>query len=288
MKRFTWERLPEPARDAFEAEFGRVIATSTTPAGLTVGIASRISTERTTVFVKAVPRRSPAIGDYRRERVVLEALPAAVPAPQLLWVSDAGWLTLAVEHVEGRHADLSADATAVMGALALMRDVLTPTPVDVPRLTDDGEKLSAILAGAREAAEVPVAYRKVLDGADLSLFDGDALVHGDLVPSNLLVTEDGRVSVVDWAMAGRGPAWLDAALLITPLIAAGYSPADAEEWAAGHPEWSAAPPAALDALAVMQVVFFAEKAERGPEWLRDDRRASLWAHDAWARHRIGV
>jgi hypothetical protein len=284
MERFTWERLPEPARVAFEAEFGRVLSTATTPAGLTVGIASRVETERTTVFVKAVPRRSPAWPAYQREWAVAASMPTAVPAPRLLWVSDAGWLTLVFEHVGGRHADLAEDADAVMNALVVMRDELTPAPVDIPSVTGEGEKLSALLAGARSAAEVPASYRAVLDDADLTLFEGEGLVHGDLVPGNLLVA-GAKVMVIDWAMAARGAAWLDAALLITPMIAAGHSPADAEAWAAGHPDWTAVPSAALDLLAVMRSAFLMEKAEHGPEWLREERRSSLWAHQEWARHR---
>ncbi|MFD3511276.1 hypothetical protein [Nocardia sp. NPDC058666] len=42
-------------------------------------------------------------------------------------------------------------------------------------------------------------------------FDGDALLHTDWFPTNVLVPGDG-VRVVDWAWASRGAAWIDAAL----------------------------------------------------------------------------
>ncbi len=123
--------------------------TTTTPPGLTVGIASRVETERRTVFVKAVPVRSPALPGYRRERAVAEALPSGVPAPRLLWGCEGGWLTLVFEHVGGRHVDLFSEAPAVMRTLLDMRDRLVPSPV--PGMRPIREKLDAFLASARSA-----------------------------------------------------------------------------------------------------------------------------------------
>jgi hypothetical protein len=39
------------------------------------------------------------------------------------------------------------------------------------------------------------------------------LIHGELYPSNVLVTDDGRVCAIDWEMAAIGPGWVDVAAL---------------------------------------------------------------------------
>lgn len=42
-----------------------------------------------------------------------------------------------------------------------------------------------------------------------ALLGGEALVHCDLRPDNLLLTPDGEVRIVDWNWVTRGPAWAD-------------------------------------------------------------------------------
>ncbi|WP_046472448.1 aminoglycoside phosphotransferase family protein [Allosalinactinospora lopnorensis] len=286
MDRFTWAHLPEPARTAFEAEFGRVRLTTTTPAGLTVGIASIVETESTAVFVKAIPARSPAAASYRRELAVAAARPKS--APRLLWVSDAGWITLVWEYVSGRHVDLARDADEVIAALV----ATGRCPVDLPPVTDEDEKVAVLLAAARRTVADPPSdlehidlYSRAITRVSEDDFAGGALVHADPAISNMIATTDG-VRLVDWALAARGPAWLDSALLIAPMIEAGYSPAAAEAWAAQYPAWAHAPPRALDAIAVARFLFLAEKADNGPEWLAEGRRRALWSHQAWAEHRI--
>ncbi|OLT27417.1 hypothetical protein BJF83_02345 [Nocardiopsis sp. CNR-923] len=290
MRRFTWAHLPDPAKTAFEAEFGRVRHTTTTPPGLTIGIASRVETERHTVFVKAVPIRSPALPGYRRERAVAEALPAGVPAPRILWVCEGGWLTLVFEYVEGRHVDLASDALAVMRTLTDMRDRLDPSPVPGMRSID--EKLSAFLAAARAALDGPAeeiadvdAYADVVERADLAAFTGTALLHADLTSGNLIHDGD-RVWVLDWALSSLGAPWVDVALMVPRLTEAGFSPPEAERWASEHPDWRTAPAHALDLLAVLRPLFLVEKIRTGPSWLADGRREALRSHEAWARHRL--
>ncbi|QBI53406.1 aminoglycoside phosphotransferase family protein [Streptomonospora litoralis] len=295
MDRFTWARLPEPARTAFEAEFGRVRSTTSRPAGLTVGIASTVVTDRNTVFVKAIPARSPAAPSYRRELAIADAMPEHGPAPRLLWVSDAGWITLVWEYLPGRHVALLLEADEVMAALVSMRQTLRHVPVELPAITDDGEKLAVLLAAARRVIADPPPglahvdlYRRAVIRAREDDFAGAALVHADPATSNMIATDDG-VRLVDWALAARGPTWIDPALLIAPLIEAGYSPAAAEAWAARHhPDWAAAPRRALDALAVARLLFLTEKIDSGAEWLADGRRRALWAHQAWVDYRLGT
>ena len=63
-----------------------------------------------------------------------------------------------------------------------------------------------------------------------SYLTGSSLIHSDLNPFNVLVAD--RAHVVDWAWWKTGPAWVDAALVVARLIAAGHHPSAAEAWAA--------------------------------------------------------
>ena len=51
--------------------------------------------------------------------------------------------------------------------------------------------------------------------ADLELLDGDALLHTDFNPLNILLGPD-RVWMIDWAWPTRGAAFIDAVLLLDP------------------------------------------------------------------------
>ncbi|CAM3773432.1 phosphotransferase [Nocardiopsis rhodophaea] len=290
MKRLTWAHLPDPARSAFEAEFGQVLTTSTTPPGLTVGIASRVETERRTVFVKALPAVSPAFPDLDRERIVGEALPESLPAPRLRWSSTNGWLVLAFDYVRGRRVDLTRDSAAVMTSLMAVSRLLRSSPL--PSLRPISEKIGALMEGAHAAvdsrpeqiADVDV-YKAVLEKADLTSFEGDSLLHADPALSNLIF-DGSQVLFVDWALASNGAAWIDTGLLIPALIESGFTPPEAEKWAAQHPAWSLAPPDTLDVLSVIRPLFILNKIQAGPDWLAERRRATLAAHEAWARHRL--
>ncbi|MEV7796249.1 hypothetical protein AB0O68_30325 [Streptomyces sp. NPDC087512] len=63
---------------------------------------------------------------------------------------------------------------------------------------------------------------------DLQRFAGDTLVHTDLNPAKVLITGE-RSYLVDWAWAGRGAVWLDAAIAVIWLLAGElHTPASAE------------------------------------------------------------
>jgi Phosphotransferase enzyme family len=89
------------------------------------------------------------------------------------------------------------------------------------------------------------------------------LVHGELYPSNVLVTDD-RVAAVDWEMAGAGPGVLDIAALVTgwpedesALMMEAYGNVDprdvaaaqlvlAARWLGWSPAWTPPPEHAYD------------------------------------------
>jgi aminoglycoside phosphotransferase (APT) family kinase protein len=58
---------------------------------------------------------------------------------------------------------------------------------------------------------------------------GSSLLHTDLHPLNILVSD--RARVIDWAWSRLGAAWVDAAYLIIRLIDEGHEPDAAEDWA---------------------------------------------------------
>jgi Ser/Thr protein kinase RdoA (MazF antagonist) len=107
--------------------------------------------------------------------------------------------------------------------LADLAATLTPSPL--PDVWPATEMLADDFAGwHRIAADPPDdlhpwAARHLTElcaAADrgLAALDGDTLVHTDVRADNLLLGADGRVTVVDWPHACRGPAWLDRLLLL--------------------------------------------------------------------------
>ncbi|MFW5418445.1 phosphotransferase [Nocardiopsis sp. CNT-189] len=294
MERFQWEDLPDTSQRAFTARFGRVLHTRGAPPGLSPGVAARITAAGGPVFLKAVPVRSPAAGDYRREREVVPTLPAGVPAARLLWDhEDDRWLLLAFACIDARPADLSpgGDAGAVMGSLAGMGPLLEVCPVPglrpiAAKIGSFAERARALLADPPAELADAAVHEKALEEMDLSDFSGSALVHADPHPGNILVAVDGRVVWVDWALSARAAPWVDAALLVPRLIAAGWPPAEAEAWAARHPAWAKAPAPALTGLASVRALFSLERALHGPARLAGGRRKAVEPLLAWFHHRL--
>jgi Ser/Thr protein kinase RdoA (MazF antagonist) len=112
---------------------------------------------------------------------------------------------------------------------------------------------------------------------DPALFDGDALLHTDLNPDNVLV--DSTAHLIDWAWPTRGPAWADPAVWVVRLIDAGHSPEQAEAWAAELPAWGEAPPAAVTCFARANAELWEDIAVQNPvEWQKSmSVSARLWA-----------
>jgi len=65
----------------------------------------------------------------------------------------------------------------------------------------------------------------------LDLLDGDALLHTDVNPLNILLGPD-RTWIMDWAWPTRGAAFIDAACFLIRAMAAGHSASQAR--GAGH------------------------------------------------------
>ncbi|MFJ7276294.1 aminoglycoside phosphotransferase [Kitasatospora sp. NPDC098663] len=259
--RIHWADLPESVRLAVAARLGaRVLTAETISAGFNSEIAVELTTTEGRAFIKGMQLSHPRVWTQRREAAVNPYLQGL--APRVLWHAEVdGWSLLAFEYIEGRHADYR-DA----GDLELMVDTLSRlgrTPCPPIEL--------------RRAEQRWAAY--VDEPRMLSRFRGDALLHTDLNTENVLV-HGGGVLLVDWAWATCGASWIDPALWVIWLIAAGgHRPAAAEAWAARVPSWSTADPTVVDVFAQAQARMWAEIAGDDPDPWTDglNRAAQLWA-----------
>lgn len=242
---------------------GTIRQESRTKRGYSSDYTGIITADDGRTFVKAVRDGSRNAASLEREAAIN---PHVTPiAPALLWQAHGnGWHALGFEYAEGRHADFrpgSADLPAVLRAV----DAIGRTPLP---------------EAARDWPET--RYDRYADDATAGLFRGDALLHTDINPDNILIRHDGGTAVVDWAWPARGPAWMDPACLVVQLISAGHPAADAERWAARCASWKQAQPGAVDAFAAAVVRMYWRFEEMDPEpW----RKAMTAAAQAWAEHR---
>ncbi|MFJ8663533.1 hypothetical protein [Streptomyces sp. NPDC093795] len=115
---------------------------------------------------------------------------------------------------------------------------------------------------------------------------GDTLLHCAIRTDNLLIGDRG-VRFVDWALAHRGAAWLDVALILPQLIRAGHTPEEAEKHAAQIPAYRDAPEQAITAFASSITAYWADRAQQGGPDLRRYRQQALAAGRAWEACRCG-
>jgi aminoglycoside phosphotransferase (APT) family kinase protein len=301
----SWEELPGSLRDGLADRLGAITTVRVQDGGFTPGLAVRLQlASGAQLFAKGIPARHPLAGKYRTEADTARLLPAAVPAPRLRWDGPiAGWVVLAFDDIDGRHADLSPgspDVGPVVAAVAALESVLTPCPVpDAPSAATD---LVGLVHGWRELAASPEA---VADGwarrhlADLAAAetrwlaaaDGKTLVHGDINASNLLVTGARSVFLIDWAQPACGASWLDVADLVPHLILAGHAPARAEQALAAVPAWRDADPGIITSYAIAFAGYWTrmsrQPAPPGVPNLRAYQARAGTAATTWAAYRVG-
>jgi hypothetical protein len=290
----TWEGLPAKVHDTVRAQFGPVKETETTTRlGRAAGARLHLE-DGSTIFVKAHWAHS-GVGreSHRRELWAATALPPGIPAPALLWSGTAvGWLLAAYEDAHGRPADLSrtsGDVGPVLDTIITLGHLLTPCPDPDPVLLRENlallrEQGDHVLDTAALGAGERHMYRAALTAFDPAAVEGDTLLHFRPHPGHFLITASGP-QVVGWGRACRGAAWVEAALLGPHLIAAGYSPVEAETWLAWIPPWRTAPPDAVTALIAVWALSRAYRAEHGPHDHRQTHRAHADAGRAWLAFR---
>jgi serine/threonine protein kinase len=229
--RIGWVDLPEHVRRAVEAILGgSVVEAVSQVGGFSPGTADRVRTaEGRRAFVKAV---SPALNAHspvlhRAEARVTAALPASAPVPRLLGCHDDGeWIVLVLQDIEGRQPTTPWRADELRRVLGVLDDFAALcTPAPVVGLPDAADMLAEDLTGWRRVAADPPAdldpwIAEHLDelcargDRGLAALVGDTLVHTDVRADNLLLGPDGAVTLIDWPMACRGPAWLDSLMLL--------------------------------------------------------------------------
>ena len=244
MSRIPFDQLPADVRQAVADKTGTVHRAVTAPGGMNSGIASVLTTDSGRVFVKGIPTGHPQVGAQRREAAVAPHLPAS--CPRLYWhLETGGWSLLGYEMVDGRHADYapgSPDLPLVEAALTELQGITAPADVDIKRAEERWEPYAP-----------PGTARR---------FVGDALLHTDFAPDNVLVTE-GQARLVDWAWPTRGAAWIDPGALALRLMEAGHPVEAALEFASRFPSWLGAAPEALAAFGVATAALWREIA--GPD-----------------------
>ena len=251
--------LPE---SAIQPHTGPVTAIRRTTHGTNSDLTAVVECEKGPFFVKAVRDRPGGRRDsLLRERQIAPALTHL--SPRLLWDVEAdGWLVLGYQAVDARHADLA------------------PGSPDLPLVVDTVARIGRVPLPSYARPWTETRWDRFTP--DPGLFRGDALLHTDLNPHNLLVAGP-RVWAVDWAWPTRGAAFIDPALLVVQLIAAGHTPASAEQWASRTPAWRTADRRAVTAFGAANLRMHRTFAQRKPqaEWLE----AMVEACRSWTVHR---
>jgi hypothetical protein len=250
--------LPPAAHAALAAEIGDIHRVDPVSTGLNSAFSAVLHTADGAVFVKGLPSDHRGVRGQHREAAI--APHVADVAPTLRWHLDvAGWDLLGFDYLSGRPADLSPgsnDLAAVATALAQLGEIEQP-PLPLPRIEQRWSELA--------------------EDAQLALLAGEQLLHTDLNPNNILISE-GRAWLVDWAWPTFGAAWIDLACAALWLIAEGHDPAAAEAWAATIPAWSSMTQAGLDTFVTVNVRLWTRIASDDPQpWkaaLRD--AANRW------------
>lgn len=284
----------------------RVIEAVSQPGGYSPGTADRVRTASgRRAFVKAAsPAQNPDTPDmHRAEARITAALPAYAPTPRLLGCHDDGhWVALVLTDVDGRHPVTpwhAEELDAVLDALERMSTALTPSPVaEVPAIA---ERLADEFAGWRRIVDDPPPElnawaRTHLDDLcswtdhGLASLAGDTLCHVDIRADNLLVDRAGRVTVVDWPWAARGPNWLDTAMLLLDVRLQGGH--DTEALIRRLPLTAAADPDAVTGLYAGLAGFFTDRARLpappGIPTLRAFQHAQAEVLLTWLAERIAT
>ncbi|WP_433229071.1 phosphotransferase [Actinomadura formosensis] len=264
-----WSDLPDVARAAIEEHTGPIRRVEPASTGNHADIACTVDAADGRLFIKAARKSSPEQDGPEVRSLRWEAAinPHVIEyAPRLHWTVEAvGWLVLGFDHVQARHADFTPGS---------------PDLAVLAKVIDAFQNMTApdVLAGKR------IERRWDAMAEDVTPLAGATLLHADLNPANLLISETGRVHVVDWAFVARGAPFIELALLVPWLLKAGHDPAGAEHWVARFPSWTATGPAAID-------LFCRVFADKWAINLRGNRAAWAVEHAAaarrWADHRLG-
>ncbi|MGW3952726.1 hypothetical protein ACWEKM_17770 [Streptomyces sp. NPDC004752] len=259
--------LPEDAiLPLIREHTGPVTGIRRTERGFSSDLTAMVDCAKGPFFLKAMRNRP---GGRRKSLIRERRINAYLGhlSPPLLWDVEAeNWLVLGFEAVDGRSADFA------------------PGSPDLPLVVDALGQIGRLPLPEIAREWTDIRWDRFATGSEAELFRGDfdSLLYTDINPSNMFVAGR-RVWVVDWAWPTRGAGFMDPALLVGQLIAAGHTPDGAEKWAAQLPAWRRADPRAIDAFAVANVRMYRAFAERKPD--EDWPKAMVEAGRAWTDHR---
>ncbi|MGW5736402.1 MULTISPECIES: aminoglycoside phosphotransferase [Streptomyces] len=251
--------IPPAALKMIERNSGSIVETNAITGGLNSSIAARVCTEEGTLFVKGLPANHPRVWTQSREAAIAPYVHGL--APELLWQANGSdWHLLGFAYVEGRQASWKPGTDDLEPTLDVMQELAERPlpPVEVKRMTD--------------------RLRDYTENDELFLFDGSALLHTEWNPENVLVVDDNGVRLVDWAWVSLGAAWIDPALWVLWLIAAGHDCEEAEYAATGHKAWRTASYEALSAFSRAQARLWDSIAEQSTDaWpTAMQQAATMW------------
>lgn len=232
--RLTWTDFPDPLRERLEELLGgAVVATQSCRGGFSSSSAEILRSQADRrLFVKAV-RECDNPGSMtlnRAEAAALASIPASAPVPPLVAAFEhEDWFVLVTEVAPGALPAEPWTATQLDQVLAALDELqAATTPCPVPGLRSVAESLGPDMLGFDRVAEDPPTdldpwiaehLDSLRDAArrGIGALDGDTLCHSDVRADNILVTEHGDVSLVDWAWASRGSRIADALQLLASV-----------------------------------------------------------------------
>jgi hypothetical protein len=219
--------LPVRVRDQIDQKIGQVISARQIDDTEADRVTAILTTGRGRFFIKAVPDDPRHNAGWRREAAVAGHLTTI--GPRLIAdLAEDRWAVLLFEAVDGRPANYAPGSPDLaVAARILIRLSRLPCP-DI------------------DLFEAPLRLQQYAADTDLHRFAGNRLLHTRLDPQHLLITGT-TAHLVSWGCATRGAAWLDTAYWIIELIAAGHTPAAAENLAAAGTPWRNAPATDVDA-----------------------------------------
>ncbi|AKU16533.1 phosphotransferase family protein [Luteipulveratus mongoliensis] len=233
-ERITWDQVPPTVTQLLGEVVGAPVVGASTPVGSGFGshYAGRVAlADGRAVFAKvAPPWLDFPVRALRQEAYVLAHLPDSVPHARLAGQLEIdGWVGLAVDFIPGRMPGIPWTATDLDAAYQSVIDVgIADIGADLTvRQYGHGAPSSSAVQTrealrarrfTRPAEHEPTWLDEVLAeyGPDIvgladhiSTSEGDALVHNDLRPDNLLIDDAGRAVLLDWNWLTRGPVWID-------------------------------------------------------------------------------
>ena len=306
--RIGWADLPARVRGGVEQLLGSAVVGATGQhGGFSPGSADRVRTSTgRRAFVKAVSsglnEHSPDI--HRKEAAIAAALPAQLPAPELIGTYDDGdWVALVFSDVEGRHPRTPWDS----GELSLVLDALlhvaeTPLHEDLDFLPRLEHELTEPFGGWTRLREKPpedcdpwvlrnFPRLEELARDGLGALDGSSLVHTDVRADNILITADRGAVLVDWPWTCIGLSWMDALSVLLNVRV--FDPDfDAGSVFESHRIFAPAAPGELDGVLAGLAAYFTDAARQAPPpglpTLRDFQRRQGEAAVRWLRERTGL